>query len=154
VSKGASVDGKLLGVRGQAAIGGRWLNFPSGGPKTSNSIGDWKNRGRASDVVTAVLWITYLIGIIVSSLVYNHRAGLADIKRSQGVDWREFARPNPGWMVLTYGKILAWWAVLIAWLLQGRPPSPWRATTKLDGREVRAILRVSGTDMRRRGVSR
>jgi len=48
--------------------------------------------------VTAVLWITNLVGIIVSPLVYHHRAGLPDIKSIQSIDWREFAIPTPdGW---------------------------------------------------------
>jgi hypothetical protein len=81
-----------------------------------------------------------VIGLFVSGPVYVYRAGFRDT----GHDWREFAIPNIPWMFMTAGKCVVWWAVLITWLAQGRPSSPWKAITRDDsGREVRAIIRVS-----------
>jgi hypothetical protein len=87
-------------------------------------------------------WITYLAGVIVSWFVFNVRAGLNDAKHNEGIDWREFARPNLWWFSLTYLKCWVWWAVLAFWLVQGRPPSQWRALTEVDGRSARRIVRV------------
>ncbi|WP_327002125.1 hypothetical protein OHA72_44460 [Dactylosporangium sp. NBC_01737] len=85
------------------------------------------------------LGCTNLIGIIGSGLVYLNRARFQDT----GLNWREFLLPNLPWMLMTLGKMLVWWAVLIAWLARGMPPSPWRAVTEdSHGREVRAIVRV------------
>ena len=83
-----------------------------------------------------------LIGIVASGLVYLNRADFAATERN----WREFIIPNPGWMLMTLGKMLVWWAVLAFWLVQGMPKSPWRAIVEDEnGREVRRIIRTAAT---------
>lgn len=86
------------------------------------------------------LGCTNVIGILGSGLVYLERAGFRDT----GTNWREFLLPNLPWMLMTLGKMLIWWAVLIFWLATGARNSPWRAiTSDENGREVRAIVRAS-----------
>jgi hypothetical protein len=95
------------------------------------------------DAVDDLLGFIYFVGIIVSFNVYYYRAGFRSIKAEKGIDWREFILPNLPWMGLMLLKCFGWCAVLIVWALQGRPPSPWQASTMQEGREVRAVRRVS-----------
>lgn len=91
-----------------------------------------------------ILALINLAGIVASSIIYNHRAGFPRIKAETGIDWREFILPNLAWMGLTLLKCFGWWVVLIVWVMQGRPPAPWQATTMQNGHEVRAVRRVDG----------
>lgn len=91
----------------------------------------------------AVIGIGYWVGVIASIVTYYMRSGLGDVKSSQGIDWRQFLLPNPAFFVLLLVKAALWPAVLIFWLVTGRPQSPWLAVTDRDGRPVRAILRRS-----------
>jgi hypothetical protein len=86
-------------------------------------------------MMATIIGLANIVGIVISGLVFLRRAELDG-------DWREFLLANLGFFLLTVGKMLVWWAVLAVWLAQGRPSSPWRATTELDGRPVRRILRV------------
>ncbi|MET7426551.1 hypothetical protein [Dactylosporangium sp. NPDC005555] len=91
------------------------------------------------DSFATFLGCTNLIGILASGLVYLHRARFQET----GLNWREFLLPNLPWMLMTLGKMLVWWAVLVVWLGRGMPTSPWRAVTEdATGREVRAIVRT------------
>ena len=91
----------------------------------------------------AVVGIGYWVGLIASMITYYRRSGLAGIKSSQGIDWREFLIPNPVFFLLLLVKAVLWPVVLIFWLATGRRNSPWRAVTDMGGRPARAILRRS-----------
>jgi hypothetical protein len=54
-----------------------------------------------------------------------------------GTNWREFVLANVTWFL----RGVAWPAVLVTWLRQGRPRCPWVTLTQYEGREVRAIVR-------------
>lgn len=79
----------------------------------------------------------------VSGYVLLGRAGFWEIKAKAGVDWREFLLGNPLFFVILWGKAVLWPVVFVTWLVQGQPDSPWTATTRLNGREVRAVLRAA-----------
>lgn len=83
----------------------------------------------------------WLVGLFVSWFVFYSRSGLSDIRQKQGINWREFLIPNLGYFVLMWVKVWFWLIVLVVWIGQGRPASPWLATTSLRGRETRKIVR-------------
>jgi len=91
--------------------------------------------------VSTLLTGVWLIGVLVSWLVYTNRAGLSDIKHKQGIDWREFLVPNVPYFALQLGKQLIWPVVLVVWLARGRPASPWVAKTQIGKYEVRKVIR-------------
>jgi len=92
-----------------------------------------------------MLWyFAYLVTVFLSFFAFYSRAGLADLKQSEGIDWREFLLPNLGWFMMTFGKQLVWPAVLVAWLATGRLPSKWRAVSSVGGRPARKIVPVEG----------
>lgn len=84
-----------------------------------------------------------LAGFIVSWFVYYHRSGLAAVKAQEGIDWRQFLLPNLPFFLLYWAKMFVWPLVLVYWAVTGFKPSPWRATTDIDGVEVRKLLRVA-----------
>lgn len=92
-------------------------------------------------LLTILLGLTPVGGLVVSWFVYYQRAGLADA-RSKNAHWLEFLNPNFPWFLLMWAKCFGWPIVLVTWLLQGRPASPWRAVTEIGGRPVRHIMRV------------
>lgn len=81
--------------------------------------------------------VVYLIGLFSSIFVYIARAGLFKVDANRG----EFVLSNVGWHLMAVGKAFVWPLVLILWLIQGMPASPWRAVTELNGRPARAIIR-------------
>jgi hypothetical protein len=88
------------------------------------------------------LWVIWWFGIFASLVVLWLRAGLT--KTQTGVDWRQFLLPNLEWLFVYYLlKSAAWPVVLGRWVRHGRPSTPWRAVTRQNGREVRAIVRVA-----------
>ncbi len=99
--------------------------------------------------MAAILGLLPLASLFVSWFVYYGRAGLADVKSREGVEWREFLRPNLPWFLMMWAKCFVWPVVLIVWLAQDRPASPWRAVTSVDGRPARAIVRISAENQRR-----
>lgn len=92
--------------------------------------------------MTAVMAV-HAVGFFASLLaVLPWRAGLLGTNpHREGVDWREFLLGNIPFFLLLFFKASAWELVLVAWLVQGRPPSPWIATTRLRDKEVRQVLR-------------
>lgn len=85
------------------------------------------------------LGLANVICVFASGPVYLYRARFSET----GHNWREFAIPNIPWMLMTGGKCVVWWAVLVTWLARGMPPSPWKAISRDGrGREVREIVRV------------
>jgi hypothetical protein len=89
------------------------------------------------------LSLTYSLGVISGGYgVFFWRAGLIGFNELRGnVDWREFALSNIPFLVLVIAKSVVWPVVLVVWLATGRKRSPWVATTRLEGREVRAVIR-------------
>lgn len=88
---------------------------------------------------TDFLALVNVIGLLASGPVYLARARFHET----GHNWREYALPNLLWMLMTFGKVMVWWAVLAFWLVRGAPASPWRAVAQdAQGRQVRAIVRV------------
>lgn len=82
-----------------------------------------------------VFGFIYLIGFVATWNVLKARAQFP-------TSWLEFYIPNIGWFTMFSLKVFAWPLVLVHWLAQGRRPSQWRAVTKLEGRNVRKIVRV------------
>jgi hypothetical protein len=94
---------------------------------------------------STVFGLCYLIGVFVSWAIYSSRAGLGEIKRSEGVTWHEFLIRNPIFFVLTWFKCLYWLPVLVVWgalSLAGMSRCPWKAATSFEGRAVRKIFRI------------
>jgi hypothetical protein len=87
----------------------------------------------------AVFGFAYLAGFVVTWVVLYQRAGFPEVD----ADWREFLIPNLPWFVFFVVKFLFWPATLAAWLVEGRPPSRWRAVTELEGHPARRIIRVA-----------
>lgn len=87
----------------------------------------------------AVFGFGYLAGFAITWVVLYQRVGFPDVD----ADWREFLIPNLGWFALFIAKFWFWPVTLAAWLIEGRQPSRWRAVTKLNGRPVRRIVRVT-----------
>jgi hypothetical protein len=87
----------------------------------------------------AVLGLSYLAGFVITWVVLYQRAGFPAVP----ADWREFLIPNLFWFVLFVFKFWFWPATLVVWLIEGRPPSRWRAVTELEGRPARKIVRVT-----------
>lgn len=87
------------------------------------------------------LGIAHFIGIFVAWFVFYRRSGLADIKACEGIDWREFLIPNPMYFLATWIQCMFWEIPLLLWLVTGRPESPWRATTEMNGRPARSLRR-------------
>jgi len=98
------------------------------------------------------LGLANLVGVVSSWFVYYNRAGLADVKAREGIDWRQFLLPNLPWFVMTRAKCLFWELILVVWLLQGVPPSRWKALTSRDGQPTRAIVRVRPSEERVSGA--
>jgi hypothetical protein len=95
-------------------------------------------------IIVAAFWGGLLVGLPV----LYFRAGLGRIKRSEGIDWREFLIPNIGFFLLMVGKAILWPVTVVHWNLQGRPTSPWVAVTSLNGRSVRRIVRSESLGIR------
>lgn len=81
----------------------------------------------------------YSLGFFVSMPVYGTRAGFGRI----APNWREFLIPNLHWFALVIIKAFLWPVVLVAWLVQGTRPSPWKALDQYRGRPCRRIVRTS-----------
>lgn len=79
----------------------------------------------------------YAIGFFISWAVLYMRADFPP-----GGGWLEFWLPNFWWFVLMILKAWAWPVTLGHWYYNGCRPSQWKAVTRLDGREVRQIVRV------------
>jgi hypothetical protein len=90
-----------------------------------------------------ILGLMPIASLFVSWFVHYYRAGLADIKASEDAHWLEFLYPNFSWFLLMWAKTFTWPLVFVVWLTQGRPKSPWRAVTSINGRPVRSIIRVT-----------
>src|ERR1039458_668230 len=89
-----------------------------------------------------------IIGILVYLLfVARIRAG---ITLSGSGDF-DFAMRNLSWVTLTVAKSVVWWAVLLYWLYQGRPPSPWKAVEGRGGHLL--IRRVKPSDETKKDVA-
>ena len=84
-----------------------------------------------------------LVAIVASWSIFYSRSGLASVRASKGISWRELFLPNISWFLLTWLKCIFWHAVLVLWLVRGCPSSPWQARTEIDGKPVRRIIRVS-----------
>lgn len=81
--------------------------------------------------------IIYASGFVVAWIALYVRAEFPP----QG-GWLEFWLPNWWWFGLMALKMWAWPVTLGHWLYNGCKPSQWKAVTKLEGREVRRIVRV------------
>lgn len=82
----------------------------------------------------------YAGGFFVTWIVLYLRA---DFPPQRG--WLEFFLPNLWWFGLMVLKMYAWPLTLGHWLYNGRPPSRWKAVTRLNGRETRKIVRVAAS---------
>lgn len=91
--------------------------------------------------MAAFLGISYWAGVIVAFVVLYTRAGFSKVRAESSVDWREFLLPNLGFFLLYLVKVTFWPFKLVLWLVKGRPPSPWTATTRIADREVRSVVR-------------
>lgn len=78
------------------------------------------------------------IGFWLAFPVYGVRAGFTRVAPG----WREYVLAQPTFFLLMFAKAFVWPLVTLAWLAQGRPPSPWRAIDEIDGVDVRRILRI------------
>lgn len=86
--------------------------------------------------------LIFYLGMPVSYYTFMSRAGLMAFKRDEDIDWREFIIPNIIWFLATLFKAFIWPVILCIWLFQGRPPSPWRAYSRLNDQSVRVIRRI------------
>lgn len=71
----------------------------------------------------------YLIGMLVSVGVGRSRAGIS--QRGRLSLFTIFG--SLPWFMTQMASMLAWPAFLCLWLARGRPDSPWRAVTTVDG---------------------
>jgi len=92
--------------------------------------------------VSALLFLTYVVGLFVAGTVFIARPGLLNKKITGGANYREFLIPNPGWTLLYGFKVVLWPVVFAFWAVTLFRPSPWKATIEIDGREVRKIQRI------------
>jgi hypothetical protein len=92
--------------------------------------------------MSVLLFFTYLIGLFVAGTVFIARPGLLNKKITGGANYREFLIPNLGWTLLWSIKTVFWPVVFVFWAVTLFRPSPWKATIRIDGREVRKIQRV------------
>jgi hypothetical protein len=99
-----------------------------------------QNMERSMGTIFTILWFP---GFIIAWVQVYRRAGFPDIKQREGIDWREFLIPNIPWFVMTVFKVWFWFVPFGLWLAQGRPGSPWRAVTEVNGRPARRIIRVA-----------
>lgn len=76
-----------------------------------------------------VLALIYVGGMVGSVVVDRYRVGLTQRGR---LSLATVLTSLP-WALVTLGKIWVWPAVLILWLVQGRPESRWQATTTRNG---------------------
>ncbi len=83
--------------------------------------------------------LVHFAGLLASLLfVCRLRAGISLGGRMSA----EFIIYNLPWFLLTILKSFVWEAVLVVWLIQGRPPSPWKVVDR--GGKL-AIRRVKTT---------
>jgi hypothetical protein len=76
-----------------------------------------------------VLVLIYICGMLGMVVADRYRVGLTQRGR---LSLATVLTSLP-WALTTLGKIFAWPAVLALWLVQGRPRSPWQATTTRNG---------------------
>jgi len=89
------------------------------------------------------LLVFHMLGGMVAGLVYCTRADVYSAGRESGHFTLAFFVANPVWGALTLLKIGAWKPVVIAWFVQGMPPSPWKALSKDErGHPVAGVDRV------------
>jgi hypothetical protein len=86
-----------------------------------------------------VFGILYWVGLIITWIALYQRVDFPS-------NWREFYLSNIGWFSVMSLKIVAWPITFGHWLYMGRRPSQWKAVTKLEGREVRKIVRLKPVD--------
>jgi hypothetical protein len=93
--------------------------------------------------MAASLSILYLLGFIGTVGVTRRRAGLSQIGTLSVSDIALSFR----WFVTTLGKMIVWPIVLVVWLVQSKPASPWRAVTDARGRlrVVRVEREIAGS---------
>jgi hypothetical protein len=69
----------------------------------------------------SLIALLHVLGVIVSVWVLTGRTGYSGW---HGLPVR-IALISPEWFVVTLAKAFVWEAVLVFWLLNGRPPSRW-----------------------------
>lgn len=70
--------------------------------------------------------------------------GFSNVKRSRGVDWREFVLAIPGFW-LTH--VLFWPVGVIAWFANGKPAKS-LAAIEMGGRQVRTVVPTDRYEVR------
>jgi len=76
----------------------------------------------------AALAITYLVGVLGAIIVGRSRAGLSQGRLSPAT-----VLGSLPWFMTQIFTLLFWPVTLIAWLVRGRPASPWQAVDARDG---------------------
>jgi|SRR6266487_3795019 len=78
----------------------------------------------------AIVDLGYVAGVLIClTTVFRVRAGISVWGRLN----LEFAFNNLPWFLATIAKSFLWPVVLLYWLAQGRPPSPWKVVREKSG---------------------